>query len=65
MKAGDKVRTPRFCIVTISEVFESKKQANIAGYTEPTYYDYENADGWGIAGKALDMYHMVFAAYKI
>ena len=47
MKIGDRVRTPRFCTVTIKEIFENRKQATAAGYTEPTHYDFENTDGWG------------------
>ena len=59
MKKGDLVFTPRFCTVRIEEVFESAKAAADAGYTEPTYYQGE----YGVAGKSIDEYHMVFAAY--
>lgn len=65
MKIGDRVRTPRFCTVTIKEIFENRKQATAAGYTEPTHYDFENTDGWNVAGKSIDENHMIFAAYKI
>lgn len=61
MKTGDRVNTPRFCTVTIKAVFENRKAAAAAGYTEPTHY-HEN--GYSIAGRSLDMYHMEFAAYK-
>lgn len=60
MKIGDKVSTPRFCTVRIEEIFETKKEARAAGYTEPTYYEGE----YDVRGKSLDMYHMVFAAVK-
>lgn len=62
MEKGMRVYTPRFCTVTISEVFENRKEASRAGYNEPTYYD--KAPGYEVVGKALDMYHMEFAAYK-
>ena len=61
MKKGDRVYTPRFCTVEIKEVYSSKREAREAGFTEPTHYD---GDGYGIAGKSLDMYHMIFAAYE-
>ena len=61
MKIGDRYNTPRFCTVRIKEIFASRKEANDAGYTEPTYW--EN-DEYGILGKSLDMYHMEFAGYK-
>ena len=61
MKTGDKVYTPRFCTVTIEEVFDTRAEAWEAGYKEPTHY---HKDGYGVAGKSLDMYHMEFSAYK-
>lgn len=61
MKIGDRYNTPRFCTVRISAMFNSRKEAEDAGYKEPTYWD--NAE-YGILGKSLDMYHMEFAGYK-
>ena len=61
MKKGDKVYTPRFCTVEIKKVFRSKENAYKAGYKEPTYYDDHQ---YGVLGKSLDMYHMVFAGYR-
>lgn len=63
IKVGDWIDTPRFCGVRIKEVFDSLEEAESNGYKEPTYYDTGN--GYGITGKSLDQYHMVFAAYKI
>lgn len=60
MKKGDRVYTPRFCNVTIKEVFESESEARENGYTEPTYYKGD----YVVLGKSIDMYHMVFAAAK-
>lgn len=61
LRAGDMAYTPRFCTVTVKEVFDSRNAAESAGYTEQTYYE----DGsYGILGKSLDLYHMEFAAYK-
>lgn len=60
MKPGDYVNTPRFCTVKIERVYENRDAAASAGYNEPTYY--ENAD-YGIVGKSIDQYHMVFAAF--
>lgn len=63
MKVGDQVYTPRFCTVTIKEVFESVEDAWKAGYVE--YTDYRGDPGWGVRGKSLDMYHMEFAAFRV
>lgn len=60
MKTGDRVYTPRFCNVQINEVFDSRESCFKAGYIEPTYYNGE----YDIRGKSIDMYHMVFAAYR-
>lgn len=38
IETGDAIYTPRFCSVTIDEVFENCTAAKSAGYTEPTYY---------------------------
>ena len=62
IRKGDRIKTPRFSSVTIEEVFESEKEAKAAGYTETTHY-WDNPD-YGINGKSLDMYHMIFAAFK-
>ena len=62
IEKGDYVQTPRFLGVRIEEVFTSMKEARKNGYTEPTHYDYNPE--YGIFGKSLDMYHMVFAAFK-
>lgn len=61
MKKGDYVRTPRFLTVRINEAFESEADARKSGYKEPTHY--LNAE-YGILGKQLDLYHMVFASYR-
>lgn len=61
MKVNDYVMTPRFCTVRISEIFENKRDAVEAGFEEPTYY---TDSEFGILGKSLDMYHMIFAAYR-
>ena len=61
MKINDWVVTPRFCLVKINEMFDSREAASAAGYTEPTYYKSER---YGVAGKTLDMYHMVFCGYQ-
>jgi len=62
IKKGDKVYTPRFCTVTIKEVFPSRREAKQSGYEENTCY--ENPE-YVVLGKSLDMYHMEFAAAKI
>lgn len=61
MNVGQWVQTPRFCGVRIKEVFSSEADARAAGYTEPTYY--QGAE-YGVLGKSLDLYSMVFAAYR-
>ncbi len=61
MEVNDRIRTPRFSTVRISEVFETRQEAWDAGYTEPTGYK----DGhYEVLGKSLDMYRMRFAACK-
>ena len=62
MKTGDTVKVPRFLRVRINEVFNSEQEAREAGYTETTHY-WDDPE-YGIYGKSLDMYHMVFAAFK-
>ncbi len=59
MKIGDSVRTPRFCTVTIAEVFQSEEEAYENGYIEPTHY---RSNDYAVLGKSIDMYHMRFAA---
>lgn len=61
MTIGDRVYTPRFCTVTIKAVYEDRKDAYEAGYTEQSYYS--NPE-YGIVGRSIDLYHMEFAAYK-
>ena len=61
MKTGETYYTPRFCSVKITEMFGTKDEAVSAGYTEPTHYEHRE---FGILGKSLDIYHMVFAGYK-
>lgn len=39
IETGDAIYTPRFCSVTIDEVFENCTAAKSAGYTEPTHYN--------------------------
>lgn len=61
MRKGDWVDTPRFCKVQIEKVFRSQQNAAKAGFTEPTHYrDYE----YGVVGKSIGQYEIVFAAYK-
>lgn len=62
MEKGDYVRTLRFGTVKIEEIFESRREAERAGYTETAHYWDDPV--YGISGKSLDMYHMQFAAYK-
>lgn len=61
MKKGDKIYTPRFCTVTVEEVFSNIADAHSQGYTEPTYW---KNDEWECFGKSIDMYHMRFAVAK-
>lgn len=61
MKAGDMIKTPRFCTVIIEEVFEDETQLREAGYTEPTYF---KSNEYVVLGKSLDMFHMKFGTAK-
>lgn len=66
MKTGDNVYTPRFCNVTIKEVFGDTGTARAAGYIEPTHY---HKDGWTVFGKTVSCprpgwCEMAFAAVK-
>ncbi len=61
IKKGDWVVTPRFLKVRIEKVFQREETARKYGFTEPTHY---RDDEYGILGKSLDLYHMIFAAYK-
>lgn len=60
MKAGDYIKTPRFCTVKIEEVFDSTKAARAEGYTEPTHYEGE----YEILGKHTGINRMIFAAAR-
>lgn len=62
MKKGDYIQTRRFGKVRIEDVYDSEFKARMAGYTETTHY-WDDED-YGIYGKSLDMYHMVFAAFR-
>ena len=62
MQEGDRIYTPRFCTVRISEVFQNEKDARFAGFVEPTHY-YDDPE-FGILGKSIDLNRMIFAAYK-
>lgn len=61
MKAGDTVYTPRFCTVTIQEVFEDAGTAGEKGYTEPTHYEDPK---YNVYGKHTGTNRMQFAAAK-
>ncbi len=61
MKKGDYIQTPRFLRVQISEVFESEDDARATGFTEPTHY---RDPAYGIYGKNIGQYEMIFAAFK-
>lgn len=61
MKKGDYIQTPRFLGVKIEKVFKNEKNAYKAGFTEPTYYD---DPVYGIYGKVISQYKMIFAAFK-
>jgi hypothetical protein len=61
MKKGDRVYTPRFCNVTIEEVFENRKEAEEHGYTEPTHY---HKDGYTVLGWFYKPNYALFAAVK-
>ena len=62
MKKGEYVQTRRFGRVKIEEVFNSEFDARMAGFTETTHY-WDDPD-YGVYGKSLDMYHMVFAGFR-
>lgn len=51
---GDRIYTPRFCTVTISEVFPTMRAAERAGFNHSTHAK-------GIVGKQMDELHMRFA----
>ncbi len=51
---GDRIYTPRFCTVTIAEVFPTMREATKAGYVHSAHLK-------GVFGKSLDEYHMRFA----
>lgn len=62
MTIGDKIYTPRFCTVTIQDIYSDKLSACEAGYTEPTHY---SKDGYTILGKSTGINKMIFAGVKI
>lgn len=62
IKVGDWIETPRFSGVRIEAVFDSKEEAYAKRFTEPTHY--KDSEGYEILGKALDVYHMEFAAVR-
>lgn len=64
MKKNDLIQTKRFLGVRIQKVFRTEANARKAGFTEPTYYDGPESDRFGVLGKSLDLYHMIFAAYR-
>lgn len=61
MKKGEMVYTPRFEKVEIEKVFRCEENARKAGFNEPTHY---KNDEYGILGKNLNRYEIIFAAYK-
>lgn len=61
MKKGDYVITPRFLRVKIEKVFRNKKNAQKAGFTEPTHYDDK---AFGVLGKNIGVNRMIFAGYR-
>ena len=62
IKVNDKIKTPRFLTVRISEIFETVEEARQNGYYEPTYY---LDDSITVLGKSIGVNRMVFAAaYK-
>ena len=50
MNIGDRVYTPRFCTVRVKALFDSRQEAEQAGFTEPTYYEDPSA-AFGVSGK--------------
>ena len=61
MKVNERIYTPRFCMVTVEKIFESRKEARQEGYIEPTHY-HEN--GFTILGKSIGFNKMIFAGVK-
>ncbi len=64
IKKGDYIKTPRFCTVRIAEIFNSRGEAERAGWTEPTHYQ-DPAGEYGILGRSYKLNHMDFVAYKL
>ncbi|MBQ6503174.1 MAG: hypothetical protein IJI57_04605 [Flexilinea sp.] len=62
MEKGDYVKTPRFSTVFIEDVYDSEAEARKAGFTETTHY-WDDPD-FGVYGKVLDMYHIIFAGFR-
>lgn len=59
VKKGDYVRTPRFLMVRIEDVYDDERTMRKNGYTEPTHYW---ADDCVICGKSIGQNRMLFAA---
>lgn len=59
VKKGDYIRTPRFLMVRIEDVYEDERTMRKNGYTEPTHYW---ADDCVICGKSIGGNRMLFAA---
>lgn len=59
LQVGDALDSPRFCWITLKEVFQTVEDMQAAGYTEPTYID---SDRWDIRGRSLSVNSMHFAA---
>lgn len=56
---GSYVWTPRFLDVMLSEVYESREAAMVAGFMEPTHFQ---SDYFDVLGKSLGNNRMAFAA---
>ena len=56
---GSFVHTPRFLSVMLEEVFASRENALVAGFTEPTHY---KSDYFDVLGRSLGNNQMTFAA---
>ena len=61
MNVDDKIYTPRFCTVTIKDVFGSISEARKAGFTESAHY---NDSEYEVMGRSIDLHHMEFAGVK-
>lgn len=61
MQVGDKIYTPRFCTVEISQIFSSMEDAVSNGFTESAHY---NDGQFAVYGKSVGVNRMVFSAVK-